>query len=72
MRIRALADWDSGVGISSSRLDPNSAKVACTKLDGKSFKTKSISAFNVGVWSYGPDGKPNTGDDITTWPADVE
>ena len=22
----------------------------------------------VGVWSYGPDGRPNTGDDISTWP----
>ena len=22
----------------------------------------------VGVWSYGPDGHPNTGDDISTWP----
>ena len=25
-------------------------------------------AFTVGVWSYGPDGKPNTADDISTWP----
>ena len=24
--------------------------------------------FVVGVWSYGPDGKPNSGDDISTWP----
>ena len=25
-------------------------------------------AHIVGVWSYGPDGQPNTGDDISTWP----
>ena len=25
-------------------------------------------AFVVGVWSYGPDGKENSGDDISTWP----
>ena len=25
-------------------------------------------AFVVGVWSYGPDGKENSGDDICTWP----
>lgn len=28
--------------------------------------------FVVGVWSYGPDGKPNTDDDITSWPGDVQ
>ena len=25
-------------------------------------------AYVVGVWSYGPDGRPNSGDDISTWP----
>ena len=25
-------------------------------------------AYVVGVWSVGPDGKENTGDDISTWP----
>ena len=25
-------------------------------------------AHIVGVWSYGPDGQSNTGDDISTWP----
>jgi hypothetical protein len=33
---------------------------------------QSGASFVVGVWSYGPDGQPNTGDDITTWPEDVE
>ena len=25
-------------------------------------------AYSVGVWSLGPDGKENSGDDISTWP----
>ncbi len=25
-------------------------------------------AYVVGVWSYGPDGTPDSGDDISTWP----
>jgi len=28
----------------------------------------SAKAYAVGVWSVGPDGKENTGDDISTWP----
>ena len=32
----------------------------------------SGSAYIVGVWSYGPDGLPNTEDDINTWPEDVQ
>ena len=24
--------------------------------------------YVVGVWSLGPDGRPNSGDDISTWP----
>lgn len=27
--------------------------------------------FVVGVWSLGPDGKEDTGDDISTWPDDM-
>ena len=72
LRTRAATVWDTGIGISSSSLDPSSEDVACVKMPGKSFKTKSASAFTVGVWSYGPDGERNTKDDITTWPMDVE
>ena len=31
-----------------------------------------MKSFVVGVTSAGPDGKFNTGDDITTWPKDVQ
>lgn len=73
LRIRALVDWDTAVGINSSSFDPSSSSSKGSFLcQGRSFKTKSVSAFTVGVWSYGPDREPNTGDDITTWPIDVE
>ncbi len=32
----------------------------------------SSHAYTVGVLSYGPDGKFDTGDDISTWPDEVE
>ncbi|MCQ2390006.1 MAG: prepilin-type N-terminal cleavage/methylation domain-containing protein [Kiritimatiellae bacterium] len=32
----------------------------------------TVNAFVVGVWSYGKDGKPNTEDDVTTWPDDMD
>lgn len=31
-----------------------------------------LNAYTVGVWSYGPDGEPDTEDDISTWPEDME
>ena len=30
--------------------------------------TGNAKACVVGVWSYGPDGLPDTDDDISTWP----
>ena len=35
-------------------------------------KLGRLKAFVVGVWSYGPDGKPDTADDISSWPNDME
>lgn len=35
-------------------------------------KSGSANAYVVGVLSYGPDGKRDTGDDISTWPDEVE
>lgn len=35
-------------------------------------KSGSSQAFTVGVLSYGPDGKKDTDDDITTWPDEVD
>ena len=73
LRDMALVRWDTSVGINSSSFDPSSSSSKGSFLcQGRSFKTKSVSAFTVGVWSYGPDREPNTGDDITTWPIDVE
>ncbi len=33
-----------------------------------SISSGKAKAFIVGVWSYGPDGRENSGDDICTWP----
>lgn len=35
-------------------------------------KSSRFSSFVVGVTSAGPDGKYNTGDDITTWPKEMK
>ena len=35
-------------------------------------KIGKMKAFVVGVWSYGQDGKPDTADDISSWPNDME
>ena len=32
----------------------------------------SSSGFSVGVRSWGPDGEPNTEDDINTWPEEID
>ncbi len=37
-----------------------------------SLKSGSSQTFTVGVLSYGPDGKRDTDDDISTWPNEVE
>ena len=37
-----------------------------------SIRSGSESTYIVGVLSYGPDGKKDTDDDITSWPEDVQ
>ena len=69
---RALAKWDTAIGINSSSFTPPSSDKSCVRCPGRDFKTGTIASYTVGVWSYGPDGEPNTGDDISTWPVDVE
>ena len=68
---RAVGKWDASIGISSSAFTPPSSEKGCLKCQGKSFKMGKINTYTVGVWSYGPDGKENTEDDISTWPVDV-
>ena len=38
----------------------------------QSIQMGSAKSYTVGVLSYGPDGRPNSGDEITTWPNEVE
>ena len=72
LRKRALAQWDSVVFNSSAFNDPASSKTGSFLCDGRNFKMGKVTAYTVGVWSFGPDGKENTGDDISTWPVDAE
>ena len=32
------------------------------------WSTGKAKSYAVGVWSLGPDGRENSGDDISTWP----
>ena len=49
--------WLYNSGILWATLEPGSVRI--------SGKAKS---YAVGVWSLGPDGRENSGDDISTWP----
>lgn len=72
LRKRALAKWDSSIFDSSAFNDPASSQKGSYRCPGRDFKVGKVTAYTVGVWSYGPDGQPNTGDDISTWPVDAE
>ena len=68
---RAVGRWDTALGINSSSFTPPSSDKACLRSTGRAFQMGKIDTYTVGVWSYGPDGKPNTEDDISTWPVDA-
>ncbi len=46
----------------------SSAQLWSTLQPGRVDLSGDTKAYVVGVWSVGPDGKENTGDDISTWP----
>ena len=59
--------------LSAGEIDPRTSdKAWYRKSGGFKFKLGTVKAFTVGVWSYGPDGQPDTADDITTWPNEME
>ncbi|MBQ8112025.1 MAG: prepilin-type N-terminal cleavage/methylation domain-containing protein [Kiritimatiellae bacterium] len=61
----SVPNFRSDFNSAAASLSPNAwVEVQC---DG-SIKMGSANTYVVGVWSYGPDGTPNTDDDITTWP----
>ena len=49
----------------------NNNKLCASLSPGSVNISGNTKAYVVGVWSLGPDGRPNSGDDISTWP-DVE
>ena len=71
LRIEPMVD---GFVYNKSELGPDKWNRAKAKRLWATFSPGSIRLSGkakthiVGVWSYGPDGHPNTGDDISTWP----
>lgn len=54
----------------------NDSDVSKPKLErlgvGAGNSAGGITTYTIGVWSYGPDGQPDTYDDITSWPEQWE
>lgn len=50
----------------------NDAKTARQQSVTSGSGALSVSLFSVGVRSLGPDGKPDTEDDINTWPEEID
>ena len=77
---RAVEDFDDNrVRLGSQYLDRGRVNPyhynQAWQVPNKNFndsKMGKLKAFVVGVWSYGPDGKPDTADDISSWPNDME
>ena len=60
--------------LDTGRVDPYKYNQAWLR-PSKNFNDSKLGkfrAFVVGVWSYGPDGAPDTADDISSWPNDLE
>jgi len=56
----------------SSAFTIGEAKTAQEKDVANNTSGQSVSLFSVGVRSLGPDGKPDTEDDINTWPEEID
>lgn len=77
-RKRAIAqNLDGGSSLTMPSLDADKGKPWLYESEKKLWATFSLGnikitgkadSFVVGVWSLGPDGKENSGDDISSWP----
>ena len=76
LRKRALVEFKEGgafslpSGFSSANFDKTAPWAEVNSL--KDLRSGSEKTYIVGVLSYGPDGKPDTADDITSWPENVQ
>ncbi len=72
LRKRAVEQLGS-TKLDASAIDPTSNEKSWYRptLDLK-YELGSMNPFTIGVWSYGPDGLPDTDDDISSWPDDME
>jgi len=70
LRTRALEQVDTWG--KAPQISISDAKVGAFKEITAAGSGQQASLFTVGVRSLGPDGKPDTLDDITTWPESIE
>lgn len=78
LRRRAVEQTTVGGGVLANMPSLNSGKgtwlysgneaLWATFTPAKVQNPQKEKAYVVGVWSFGPDGKENSGDDISTWP----
>ena len=67
--VEELGQTDLSVGA----IDPRTSdKAWYRKNGGFKFRLGTVKSYTVGVWSYGPDGLPDTEDDISSWPNEME
>ena len=73
LRRRAVEQLGS-TELSTSDIDPTSNEKSWYRpsINFNYYGLGSLNPFTVGVWSYGPDGQPDTDDDISSWPDDME
>ena len=60
-------NWDGAPSFTIEQAKSADSYSVSDKEDGQ-----SVSLFSVGVRSLGPDGKPDTEDDINTWPEEID
>ncbi len=66
-KVLELPNLDSGEGTWMYKKD-NKKDLWATLNPGSVQISGKAKSYSVGVWSLGPDGKENSGDDISTWP----
>ena len=80
-KYRVVSPWDLNGGLRSRTVEKADSSVGFDFNKPNDWQNKDVAdgsqssrlrSFVVGVTSDGPDMKPNTGDDITTWPKDIK
>ncbi|MGN0852854.1 MAG: prepilin-type N-terminal cleavage/methylation domain-containing protein [Kiritimatiellia bacterium] len=72
LRTRAVRELTGSTWFGVSDLkDTRGPWKVVNSISGRDGSTRQHT-YTVGVWSYGPDGQPDTADDITSWPEGIQ